>query len=153
MTVKQHAIEAGRWITQPADRLNAAGGLVAPFLLFAPFVVTFPKGYEIIYAVVIVMMIGKTNYLLHLHIHRPYSRSRPLNLLFDLCMGIVTGMASSNWRIQHLYGHHRGVDLPFRGDRKWHMEKYSTLRALSFSITSLWPTFYAPIVESFRKGI
>jgi hypothetical protein len=68
-------------------------------------------------------------------------------------MGIVTGMASSNWRIQHLYGHHRGIDLPYRGDRAWQMEKYSAPRALSFSILTLWDTFYAPIAESYRKGI
>ena len=146
-------LKTNRWIAHPADRVNAARALIAPFLLFAPYVVNFPEGYEIFYAVGIFMLIGKTNYLLHLHIHRPFSRIPALNLLFDLSMGAVTGMVSSNWRIQHLYGHHRGIDLPYRGDRTWHMEKYSPLRAVAFSTASLWETFWEPILESFRKGI
>jgi fatty acid desaturase len=67
-------------------------------------------------------------------------------------MGAVTGMTSSNWRIQHLYGHHCGVDLPYRGDRAI-MEDYSAVRAVSFSAISMWDTFYSPIAESFRKGV
>lgn len=144
---------SGRWITHPADRFNTLRAVIAPVLLFAPFVSPFASGYEPLYAVAIFTLIGKTNYLLHLHIHRPFSHSRALNLLFDLCMGAVTGMTASNWRIQHLYGHHRGVDLPYRGERTWHMEKYSALRALSYSIITLPETFTAPIVESFRKGV
>src|SRR3954449_7927389 len=121
--------KTGKWITHPADRVNAARALLAPFLLFAPFTVSFFEGYEIIYAIIIFMLIGKTNYLLHLHIHRAFSGSPLLNVIFDLSMGAVTSMTSSNWRIQHLFGHHRGIDLPYRGDRTWHMEKYSPLRA------------------------
>ena len=143
----------GRWITHPADRINALRALAAPVLLFAPFVTTIVESYEPLYALAIFTLIGKTNYLLHLHIHHPYSRNRAINLILDLSMGFVTGMTASNWRIQHLYGHHRGIDMPYRGDRTWQMEKYSPLRAISFSITSLWETFYAPIAESFRKGI
>jgi fatty acid desaturase len=105
------------WITHPADRPNAARALAAPFLLFAPFAVDSLAGYEIVYAVITFMLIGKTNYLLHLHIHRPFSRKPVFNLMLDLSMGAVTGMVSSNWRIQHLYGHHCGVDWPYRGDR------------------------------------
>jgi fatty acid desaturase len=67
-------------------------------------------------------------------------------------MGAVTGMVSSNWRIQHLYGHHRGVDLPYRGDRTLR-EDYSSARAVAFATISLWDTLYSPIAESFRKGI
>src|SRR5882724_11998879 len=140
----------GKWITHPADRLNALRALVAPFFLFAPFVSNFAVDHTWLYAIGIFTLIGKTNYLLHLHIHHPFSRNRILNLLFDLSMGIVTGMTGSNWRIQHLYGHHRGIDLPYRGSREWQLERYSPLRAISFSVVTLWTTFYAPIEESFR---
>jgi fatty acid desaturase len=143
---------AGKWITHPADRPNVARALAAPWLLFAPFVVDLFSGYETVYAVVTFMLIGKTNYLLHLHIHRPFSRTPALNLILDLSMGIVTGMVSSNWRIQHLYGHHRGIDLPYRGCSGI-FESYSAARAILFSASSLWETFYSPFVESFRKGI
>jgi fatty acid desaturase len=145
--------KTGRWISHPADRWNAVRALIAPFLLFAPFVVSWFAGYEVIYAIATFMVIGKTNYLLHLHIHRPFSRIAALNILFDLSMGAVTGMTASNWRIQHLYGHHRGVDLPYRGERSAYLENYSMLRAVTYSAVSLVETFYSPIVESFNKGI
>jgi fatty acid desaturase len=142
----------GTWIAHPADRLNAARALAAPFLLFAPFVVDLFAGHEIVYGVIAFMVIGKTNYLLHLHIHRPFSGKPALNLILDLSMGAVTSMVSSNWRIQHLYGHHRGIDLPYRGGRG-SLGNYSSIGAISFSAAALWHTFYWPIVESFRKGI
>jgi fatty acid desaturase len=141
----------GKWIVHPADRLNAVRALAAPLLLFAPFAVDLFAGFEAVYALAAFTLIGETNYLLHLHIHRPFSRKPVLNRILDLCMGAVTGMASSNWRIQHLYGHHRGIDLPYRG--RLVLEDYSVARAVGFSTLSLWETFYSPIVESFHKGI
>jgi fatty acid desaturase len=143
----------GRWIAHPADRLNAVRSVLAPFLLFAPFPISILDGFEFLYAMAIFMFIGKTNYLLHLHIHRPFSTNPALNMLFDLSMGAVTGMTSSNWRIQHLYGHHRGIDLPYRGNRTRQMKEYSPFRALTYSTISLWTTVFEPIRESFRKGI
>jgi fatty acid desaturase len=141
------------WIIHPADRLNALRALVAPPIGFAPFFFDSFAANTWLYGIGIFFLIGKTNYLLHLHIHHPFSRNSALNLLLDLSMGSVSGMTSSNWRIQHLYGHHRGIDLPYRGKRTWQLEKYSPLRAMSFSIGTLWTTFFSPIEESFRKGI
>ena len=43
-------------------------------------------------------LFGDTNYLLHLHIHRPFSRSRVLNLILDLSMGAVTAMTAPRAR-------------------------------------------------------
>jgi len=144
----------GEWFIHPADRANILRAFVAPPILFAPFFFDSLAAYASLYGIgIFFFLIGKTNYLLHLHIHHPFSRNSALNLLLDLSMGSVTGMTSSNWRIQHLYGHHRGVDLPYRGNHTWQLEKYSPLRAFSFSIGTLWPTFFAPIRESFRKGI
>lgn len=142
------------WIIHPADRPNALWALAAPPILFAPFFFDSLAAHAALYGIAIFFfLIGKTNYLLHLHIHHPFSRNDTLNLLLDLSMGSVTAMTSSNWRVQHLYGHHRGIDLSYRGDHRWQLEKYSPLRAFSFSIATLWPTFFAPIRESFRKGI
>ena len=149
-----HRLAASRkWIAHPADRVNVGRALFAPVILFAPFVVALPDGYLFPYAALAFALIGDTNYILHLHIHRPFSKNRAFNTILDLSMGAVSGMTSSNWRIQHLYGHHRGFDLPYRAARKWELEQYSPLRAISFSACSIWQTFYAPFVESFRKGI
>ncbi len=126
--------------------------MLAPIVLFAPFTIDLMQGYEIAYAVVAFALIGDTNYRLHLHIHRPFSRNSVLNLIFDLSMGAATGMTASNWRIQHLYGHHRGVDLPFRGNSRVE-DDYSPARAISCSVMSMWKTFHSPITEAFRKGV
>src|SRR5262245_4850036 len=93
----------GRWIAHPADRLNVARALAAPIILFAPYVLALPDGYWPGYVVLALMLIGDTNHLLHLHIHRPFSRNIGFNLILDLTMGAVSGMTSSNWRIQHLH--------------------------------------------------
>jgi fatty acid desaturase len=143
---------AGKWIAHPADRCNVARALVAPLVLFAPFFTDFFAGYEILYAAAAFVLIGDTNYLFHLHIHRPLSGKPAFNLLLDLGMGVATGMSGSNWRIQHLYGHHRGIDLPYRCHRGI-SEDYSAVRAISFSLISMWATFSSPIAESFRKGV
>lgn len=139
-------------IRHPADIANVARAVAAPVIFFMPFGVGFPDGYEIISVVIIYMLVGKTNYILHLHIHRPFSNYRAVNLFLDCCMGAVTGMTASNWRIQHLYGHHRGNDA-FRGDVSWEVEMYSPWRALSYCFRTIWPTFWKPYAEAFRKGM
>jgi fatty acid desaturase len=144
--------QTGGWIRHPADRLNVIRALTAPVLLFAPFVVNALDGYEIIYFTVAFVLIGDSNYLLHLHVHRPYSSRPSLNLILDFSLGAVTGMTASNWRIQHVYGHHRGHDLPYRGNRSI-MKDYSAVRAVSYSAAAVWETFLSPIAEAFRKGI
>jgi fatty acid desaturase len=99
-------------------------------------------------------LIGHTNYLLHLHIHHPLSKSRSFNVTLDLILASVTAMTASNWRIQHLYGHHRGEDNEFRGqDLSWEMQKYSPLRVISFCLRSVWPTFAKPVLRCWQLGV
>jgi len=144
---------AAMLIGHPADRLNVVRGLTAPIVLFSPFWYGFPDGTLWVAALVIFAVIGDGNYVLHLHIHHPFSTKKWLNILLDLAMGASTGMTASNWRIQHRYGHHRGLDVPYRPNSDWETERYTALGALSFSIRGIWPTFWSPIVESFRKGV
>ena len=140
-------------IAHPADRLNAVRGLLAPIVLLSPFWYDFPSGFTWLAAIVIFSLIGKTNYILHLHVHRPFSGKNWLNVVLDLSMGFTTGMTASNWRIQHQYGHHRGLDVPFRESRTWETARYSALGALSFCARSIWPTFWHPYLVAFRKGV
>mmetsp|Transcript_6876 Transcript_6876/g.10842 ORF Transcript_6876/g.10842 Transcript_6876/m.10842 type:complete len:223 (+) Transcript_6876:1322-1990(+) len=79
---------------------------------------------------------------------------KSVNIFLDLIMASVTAMTASNWRIQHLFGHHRGADEEFRGpDRSWEMEKYSPLRVTSFCLRTIWPTFAKPIMQCWRLGV
>jgi len=139
-------------IAQPADRLKVARALTAPVILFSPFWYGFADGTLWIAALVIFAVIGDANSILHLHIHRPFSTQKWLNLLLDVALGATSGMTASNWRIQHRHGHHRGINEPYRPAREWETERYTALGALSFSSRTLWPTFWNPIAESFRKG-
>jgi len=140
-------------LAHPADRLNVIRALAAPVILFVPFWYGFPGGYGFLTFVAVFFLIGETNYILHLHIHRPFAKPAWLNLLLDFAMGAATAFTASNWRIQHRYGHHRGVDKPFRTARAWEIADYSPLRALSYSTLSVLPTFWHPVAESFRKGV
>jgi fatty acid desaturase len=144
---------AGKWIVHSADRMNVLRALLAPAIFFAPYVLHIPGPWLALYAVIAFAIIGDTNYILHLQIHHPFSRVRGFNIALDLAMGAVTGMTASNWRIQHLHGHHFGHDLPYRARSRWELERYSPLRAISFSAGSIWQTFYGPLTESWRKGV
>jgi fatty acid desaturase len=140
-------------ICHPADRSNVVRGLAAPAILFSPLCLGLPESYTPFALLLIFVVTGNTNYLLHLHIHRPFTRKTWLNLVLDMHMGLTTGMTASNWRIQHRYGHHRGIDTPYRSDRAWEVVTYSPLGGLSYSIRSIWPTFWHPIVEAYEKGV
>lgn len=135
------------------DRWNVLRSFLAPLIFFYPFAFGFPGDLSAVWFVVAFLFIGDMNYVLHLHIHHPFTRSRVANLALDLCLGSVTGMTASNWRIQHKYGHHRGQDTPYCDARPWEIERYSILGALSFSLRSIFPTFLEPYKEAFRKGV
>lgn len=140
-------------ISKPEDRINVLRSVIAPVIFFAPFCVGFPDGYEIFTVVLIYITIGDTNYLLHLHVHRPFGNNRVFNVILDLLLASVTGMTASNWRIQHVHGHHRGKDVLFRGSTDWELEKYTAGRAASFCFRSVWPTFWYPFLQSFKRGV
>lgn len=142
-----------RFVAHPADIFNIFRALLAPVLFFLPFGSDFLAAHPFAYFIALFTLIGDTNYVLHLHIHRPFTKLRGLNLALDLCMGAVTGVTASNWRIQHLYGHHAGKDHAFRARPRRELERYSVRNAISFSLRSILPTFVGPIVEAFDKGV
>jgi fatty acid desaturase len=140
-------------IKHRADRVNVARALIAPVVFFLPFYTGLPEGYEFLTAAFIYFLIGDTNYILHLHIHHPFSRNKYVNRVLDILLGSVTAMTASNWRIQHLHGHHRGIDILFRGSKDWEIEKFSPLRALSYCFRSMGYTFWRPLVVTVKKGL
>lgn len=134
------------------DTVIVVWALIAPILFFLPFVYAMPTARLIVYVLIVIQLISRTNYLLHWHVHRPFTSNRALNTLLDLCMGATTGVTASNWRIQHVYGHHLGDEDRFRARDPGIGKGYSAGRALSFCFRSLWPSFYAPLREAYEKG-
>ena len=134
------------------DWINVVRALLAPFIFFFPFFSGFPQGYELIFVALIYFLVGDSNYILHLHIHNPFTRSTITNRIIDLSLASVTAMTASNWRIQHLLGHHRGIDILFNGSKDWEIENYSPIRALSYCFRSMGYAFWRPLSQSFYKG-
>lgn len=139
-------------LANKADRFNVLRALASPIVLFAPFVTGFPQGYGGLCFLLIFALIGDANYILHLHTHRPFGTGSRFNLLLDLALGAATAFTASNWRIQHRFGHHCGVDEPFRA-ATWAMKRFTPLGALDYSLRSIGPTFWHPIAIAFRKGV
>jgi fatty acid desaturase len=140
-------------LSHRADLTNMLRAIFAPILFFLPFGAEFLAEHEIWYFIILSALIGDINYVLHLHIHRPFTQFRHLNVLLDLCLGAVTGVTASNWRIQHLYGHHAGNDHPFRAQSRGELARYTIRNAISFSMRSILPSFIGPIVKSFKEGV
>jgi fatty acid desaturase len=127
--------------------------LAAPVVFFAPFWADFSLPAFAVFLVVAFAVIGDANYVLHWHTHRPFTTSRACNLLLDLCLGATTGVTASNWRIQHVFGHHFGADARFCDTSVSMREGYSPRRALAFCLRSFWPSIFGPFREAFEKGV
>lgn len=135
------------------DWLNALRGFTAPLLFFLPFYAGFPTGHELLVAALLWLALSDINHILHLHVHHAFFKNELLNRILDLCMGVVTGMTASNWRIQHVHGHHKGNQYEYGPAKEWEMRQFSIADALSYSTRTIWPIFFGPLSESFRKGI
>ena len=63
------------------DWLNCVRAILAPVVLFLPFWYGLPEGCEVLAALAIFFIIDDTNYILHLHVHHPFSKHRWANLV------------------------------------------------------------------------
>jgi fatty acid desaturase len=145
----------GRFVHHPLDWINVVSALAAPVVFFYPFYHGIGSTAELaIYVGLLVVWIVDLNYLLHLHVHRPLTGSRAFNRLIDMALSSLSGMTSANWRIQHVFGHHRGHDQAYTLRRHdWTMRRYSVRGALAYSFGNIWTTYWEPIRESYRKGV
>ena len=120
--------------------MNVVRSLVAPLIFFWPFLFGLSSATAVaLYAIVLLVVLVDLNYVLHLHAHRPFSSNRVANIVLDLCLGSVTGMTSANWRIQHVYGHHRGMTRTTRKAR-W-LGRYGATVSLALICTRLATAF------------
>lgn len=140
-------------IRHRADRWSVVRALVGPVLLFGPVFLDLAFEFPAVALIVFMIGFGDMNYILHLHVHRSFSDRAWFNDLLDACLGVMTGMTASNWRIQHVFGHHRGNDAPYRVAGGVGTGPYSLSGALRYSFGSAWPTFWRPLVEAYEKGV
>lgn len=135
------------------DLANLIRSIYAPLVLFSPYITGFSEEYKWAQIMVIVALVIESNYLLHIHSHNPFMKSRTLNVFIDLALGSTTAMTASNWRIQHVHGHHNPETGEYVPGYRWEMDKFTILGAISYSTRTIFGIFVLPIVESFKKGV
>jgi fatty acid desaturase len=107
-----------RLLRHPADRAQVCLAIAGPGVLIAPFFVSLSTPLEICLWVCVWLAICRHNYILHNHVHRPFTRSKRLNRVIGFMLGFCTGMTVGNWKIAHVHGHHvehLAARLPTRG--------------------------------------
>jgi fatty acid desaturase len=105
-------------IRHPADRFQLALAVVGPVVLISPFLLSLNVGLEIALWIFVWLCISRHNYILHNHVHHPFTSSTPLNRTINVLLGFCTGMTAGIWKITHVHGHHvedRLHFLPSRG--------------------------------------
>jgi beta-carotene hydroxylase len=89
-----------------ADIPQVLNALAGPFVLTAPLTLGL-RGWPLFAAWLGVWLyICRHNYILHNHVHHPFTDSKRLNRWLDYSLGFVTAMTAGNWRIMHVHGHH-----------------------------------------------
>ncbi len=99
-------IASARLIIHPEDRPQVILALVGPAILLFPFLLSAPLWVEILVWINCWFLLCRHNYILHNHVHRPFTRLKLLNRVIGLCLGFTTGMTAGNWKITHIHGHH-----------------------------------------------
>lgn len=141
------------------DRFNVFRALLAPVIFLYPYFFGLPDSYEIISGIFLWCLLSDSNHILHLHIHHAFSKNKYFNILLDACLGMVTGMVASNWKIHHVYGHHqrgnskKNINNPWQTGKTWELEKFTIIGALWYSSRISPRVFFLPIIEAYKKGI
>ena len=93
-------------IRNPADRHQVALAFAGPFVLLFPFCVSLSLWWEVPLWFAVWLFLCRHNYILHNHVHCPFTRSRSLNRVIAIMLGFCTGMTAGIWKITHVHGHH-----------------------------------------------
>jgi fatty acid desaturase len=126
--------------------------LLAVPILLVPAIAGLPEGWAGLFAGLgIWFLLNDMNFLLHQHVHRPWTHSSFLNRTLDLLLSVVTGMSACNWRLTHLQRHHKGDDSWGKGFA-WEIDRASFVGAVSYSVRGIPIVFFYPIFESFYRG-
>lgn len=93
-------------IRNPADRAQVALAVAGPLVLVFPFFVSLTLWLEVLLWFAVWFFLCRHNYILHNHVHCPFTRSRTLNRVIGIMLGFCTGMTAGIWKITHVHGHH-----------------------------------------------
>ena len=146
-------VSGGRPFCRREDICNILQALFTTVAFFLPYFLSLSLAELSAYILALIAINGSANYLLHLHVHHPFTTSRGCNLLLDLMLGATTGITASNWRIQHVYGHHCRRDEKFRARNFDVSASFSWRGALAFCWRSMRPTIVGPFCEAYEKGV
>jgi fatty acid desaturase len=142
-------------VPYPRDWLNIGSALAAPAVFFYPFYHGVDGPLQLaVYSALLLVWIVDLNYLLHLHVHHPFTTSATFNRILDIVLGAVTGMTSANWRIQHVFGHHRDKDADYTlASLDGTLRRYTLRGALAYAFGNIAITYWAPFAEAYCKGV
>ena len=132
------------------DRLDAWRGFTAGPILLLPAVVDAPgRVLDVLLGAVVWFLLIDINFVLHQHVHAPFTRHRVHNLVLDWSMSIATGMCAHNWREQHIRRHHAGDDQWGRR-LEWAIAAPSAGSAWVYSFGKAWCMFWLPLLGALR---
>ena len=110
--------------------------LVALALTHGVVLLAFP-----VWPVIAIGIWWNSNTIAHNFIHKPFFRSKALNVLFSLYQSVLLGIPQTIWRARHL-AHH--ADVPFRVKLTWQTSaEVALVMGLWTVLLLLWPTFFA----------
>jgi fatty acid desaturase len=142
----------GALLRNPADRASFARAVLALPILAIPATVGLPGGWLWPFAALAVWFaLADMNFLLHQHVHRPWTRSRAVNLALDLALSAATAMSATNWRASHVRRHHRGDDSWGEGFA-WEMRRASPHGAFSYAARGVPIIVLRPLADAFVRG-
>jgi fatty acid desaturase len=115
--------------------------LTGPFVFIFPFFVSASPLAEAALWLAVWCYVCRHNYILHNHVHCPFTTSKKLNRLLNMMLGFCTGMTAGNWKITHIHGHHvehRVENLPSRNFMRYlkieQNRPYSVLSGIQHSL-------------------
>ena len=88
------------------DRNQVVMAFIGPVIMVMPIFYSFGFATDIISWLVVWFCLCRQNYILHNHVHHPFTKSRLLNRVLSGCLAFCTGMTAGCWKITHVHGHH-----------------------------------------------
>jgi len=147
-------------LRHPADRFQLALAVIGPVVLVSPFFLSLDVASEVFLWLFVWLFVSRHNYILHNHVHHPFTSSRLVNRIVNVLLGFCTGMTAGNWKIAHVHGHHVEEKLhllPSRADvRILNLEdgaKFSHWFAICHALRTAPLQWFIPVRVMLRRSL